>query len=150
MPAVRSGAEDARGFERYRDAERVVCRAGRVGHGIVVRDERHCSTVRSCLDADDVRDVGGEAKLRPSRVRLLDADVESEQAKLVDDVLPGAGVLRCASRPAANGAGEHLHVRARVVEGKEGGGPGTTGRGCGHQDGHQTHASEHAGRVHHP
>ena len=61
-------------------------------------------------------DAGGQAVVGPPRVDFLHADVVAEQPQLVDDVLPRALVFRSADGAAADGAGEHLHVRPRVLQ----------------------------------
>src|SRR4029079_2372179 len=85
---------------------------------VVMRDEPERGAIRARLDRDDVRHVRGRSELAALRVDLLHAHVVAEETELVDDVLPGPGVLRRADGAAADGAGQHLHVSAGVFEGE--------------------------------
>src|SRR4029079_17180501 len=85
---------------------------------VVMRDEPERGAIRARLDRDDVRHVRGRSELAALRVDLLHAHVVAEETELVDDVLPGPGVLRRADGAAADGAGQHLHVSAGGFEGE--------------------------------
>src|SRR5450756_438085 len=100
------------------------------------------------LDRDDVRDVRGESEVQAPGVGLLHADVEAEEAQLVDDVLARAEIFRCADGAAADRAGEHADVRAGVLEGKAGNGTGARRAGCAenHEKGQPT-VDTHPARV---
>ena len=65
-------------------------------------------------DTDDVGDPRGEPDVSRTGIGLLHADFVAEQLELVDHVGAGARVGRRADRAAADRAGEHLDVRARV------------------------------------
>ena len=75
---------------------------------------------------DDVRDARREAELTATGVGFLHPDVVTEQLELVDDVSPGARILRRSCRTAADRAREHLDVCARVLVRKNTGAPGAT------------------------
>ena len=61
-------------------------------------------------------------------VGFLHADVEPVQPQLIDQVGPGGGVGGSADRPAANRAGQPLHVRPGVVDAERHGAPASAAR----------------------
>ncbi len=116
VTSIASRAKHPRGFQRHRHPKSIVGRARRVGDGVGVRHQADRGALGSRTDADDVRDVRGASDLRPARVGFLHANVETVQPQLVDDVLAGPCVFGSAGRAAADGAREHLDVRAGVVQ----------------------------------
>ena len=74
---------------------------------------------RAGLDRDDVGDARGLPVLGPDRVDLLHPDLEAVEPQLIDEVGAGVGVGGVPDRAAADGAGEAIDVRARVVDAKQ-------------------------------
>ena len=101
-------------LQRHRHAQRIVCRARRVGRGVVMGNDAERVGLLAGKNADDVRDACRSAELMAPRVGFLHAHLEADLLELIDDVFPCAGVCRGPDGPAANGAREHADVSDRV------------------------------------
>ena len=113
-PSPRPGGNEARRFQRHRNAKRIVARARGLGAGVVMRQQPECFAALALEHADDVGHACRKAKLGRACVGFLDAHFVAVELQLVDDVRPGAGVGGRANWTGADRAGEHFDVRAGV------------------------------------
>ena len=63
-------------------------------------------------------DARGAAEFRPPRIGFRQPHLVAEEPQLVDDAPPRPRVGVAAGRTAADRAGQHLHVGARVLFGE--------------------------------
>jgi hypothetical protein len=80
-----------------------------------VRDNPNGFRAASSAHANDVGHPRGPSYGGPSSIGLLNADFESKQSQLVDDVRPRARIGRSADRAAADCSGKHPDMGLSVL-----------------------------------